>query len=110
MDFSDYMAYIESGKYESDYWKNELKEEKERKVCSMWKQVKFRVINPDLMDNDSNNIFGGIAEMIEDMLDGELVPIWIICGHCGCEFGPEDVEILEYYADWMDLTDIIVGY
>lgn len=28
MDFSDYMAYVESGRCESDYWKKELKNEK----------------------------------------------------------------------------------
>ena len=75
----------------------------------MWKQIKFRVTNPSLMDDDSDNIFGGIAEMVEDMLDGELVPIRIICGCCGSEFEPSDIEVLECYDDWMDLTNTIVG-
>ena len=75
----------------------------------MWKQIKFRVINPDIMDDDSDNIFGGIAEMVENMLDGELVPVRIICGCCGSELEPSDVEILKYYKNWVDLSDTIVG-
>lgn len=74
----------------------------------MWKQIKFRVTNPELMD-DCDYIFGGIAEMIEDDVEGKLVPIRIICGCCGSELEPSDIEILECYNDWMSLTDTIVG-
>lgn len=75
----------------------------------MWQQVKIQVNNPDLMDEDSDNIFGGIAEYIEDDVTGDAVLVRIICGCCGSEFEPDDVIILERYHDWMDLTETIVG-
>jgi hypothetical protein len=75
----------------------------------MWKQVQFGVTNPDLQDEDSDNIFGGIAEYMEDVVTGDLVLIRIICGCCGYEFEPNDVMILDIYDEWMDLTKTIVG-
>ena len=75
----------------------------------MWKQVQFGVANPNLQDEDSDNIFGGIAEYIEDNVTGDLVLIRVICGCCGCEFEPTDVMILNVYDEWMDLTTTIVG-
>ena len=74
----------------------------------MWKQVKIQVINPDLMDEDSDNIFGGIAEYIEDDVTGDTALVRIICGCCGSEFEPDDVKVLDCYHDWMDLTETIV--
>lgn len=73
----------------------------------MWKQVKLQVINSDLMDEDCDNIFGGIAEYIEDDVTGDLVLVRIICGCCGSEFEPDDVKILECYHDWVNLTATI---
>ena len=75
----------------------------------MWKQVRFEVTNPDLQDKDFDNIFGGIAEYIEDNITGELVLLRIICGCCGHEFEPTDVMVLDIYNEWMDLTETIVG-
>ena len=75
----------------------------------MWKQVEFGVTNPDLQDRDSDNIFGGIAEFMEDDVTGDLVLVRIICGCCGCGFEPTDVMILDVYDEWMDLTETIVG-
>ena len=72
----------------------------------MWQQVKFQVINPDLMDEDSENIFGGIAEYIEDNVSGDLVLVRLICGCCGSEFEPDDIKILRVY-NWIDLTATI---
>lgn len=75
----------------------------------MWKQVQFGVTNPDLQDEGSDNIFGGIAEYMEDNVTGELVLVRIICGCCGSEFEPTDVMILNVYDEWIDLTAPIVG-
>jgi len=75
----------------------------------MWQQVKFQVISPDLMVDDSDNIFGGIAETIDDHIDEKTIPLRIICGCCGSEFEPNEVKILRYYHDWMDLTETIAG-
>lgn len=75
----------------------------------MWKQVRFEVINPDLMDKDSQNIFGGIAEYITDDITGKEILIRVVCGCCGSEFETDDVKILDKYDEWMDLTETIVG-
>lgn len=69
----------------------------------MCQQVKFEVINPDLINEDEGNIFGGIA-----IVNGGTITN-VICGCCGSVFEPEDIKILERYDDWMDLTETIVG-
>ena len=71
----------------------------------MYQQVKFAVINPDLINSDDDRtIFGGIA-LVND--DGTITNV--ICGCCGSVFEPEDIKILERYNDWMDLTEVIIG-
>lgn len=71
----------------------------------MYQQVKFEVINPDLInDEEDEKYFGGIA-LIDD--DGAITNV--ICGCCGSVFEPEDIKILERYDEWMDLTEAIVG-
>ena len=75
---------------------------------NMWIQVKFQVTNPEFMDKDSDNIYGGIAKYV-DGDDFEMIPELIICGCCGSEFEPQDVKILERYNDWMDLTETIIS-
>ena len=70
----------------------------------MYQQVKFEVINPDLINEDEGNVFGGIA-IVNDY--GTIINV--ICGCCGSVFEPEDIKILERYDDWMDLTEAIVG-
>lgn len=71
----------------------------------MYQQVKFEVINPDLINEDEENIFGGIA-IIGDS-DGTITNV--ICGCCGGVFEPEDIKILERYDRWVDLTETIIG-
>lgn len=71
----------------------------------MYKQVKFEVINPDLINEDEGNIFGGIA--IIDDNDGTVTNV--IYGCCGSVFEPEDIKILERYNNWVDLTETIIG-
>jgi len=70
----------------------------------MYQQVKFEVINPDLINEDEGNVFGGIA-IVNDY--GTITNV--ICGCCGSVFEPEDIKILERYDEWMDLTEAIVG-
>jgi len=71
----------------------------------MYQQVKFEIINPDFINEDEGNIFGGIAIIG----DSKGTIINVICGCCGGVFEPTDVKILERYDDWMDLTKAIVG-
>lgn len=71
----------------------------------MYQQVKFEVINPDLINEDEENVFGGIA--IVDDNDGIITNV--ICGCCGSMFEPEDIKILERYDKWVDLTEAITG-
>lgn len=71
----------------------------------MYQQVKFEVINPSLINEDEENVFGGIA-IIDD--DGKTITN-VICGCCGGVFEPTDIKILERYDDWTDLTEAIVG-
>lgn len=61
----------------------------------MIKQCKFK-------DYD-NNICGGI------LCDFDNGDEYIICGCCGGIFDPNEVEILETYAYWVDLSDEIIG-
>jgi len=71
----------------------------------MCQQVKFEVINPDLIDpDDDTTIFGGIA-----LIGDNGVITNVICGCCGSMFEPEDIKILERYDYWVDLTEIIIG-
>lgn len=54
------------------------------------KQIKFR---------DVEAVFGGI------LTDDNT----IICGCCGGTFAKDEVEILEIYNDWVDLSPEIIG-
>ena len=58
------------------------------------KQVKFKDTN-----FEGNNILGGI------MVDNKFV----ICGCCGGVFEVEEVEILEVYKVWLNISDEIRG-
>lgn len=62
-----------------------------------YKQVKFKD------DEMVNSYLGGIAAYDGDKL------MFIICGECGEVLEPEDIEILEEYDTWVDLTEVIVG-
>ncbi len=70
----------------------------------MCQQVKFEVINPDLIDPDDPTIFGGIA-----LIGNNGAITNVICGCCGSMFKPEDIKILERYDYWVDLTETIIG-
>ena len=71
----------------------------------MYQQVKFAVVNPDLInDDDDRTIFGGIA-LVDD--NGTITNV--ICGCCGSVFEPEDIKILKRYDTWIDLTEEIIG-
>ena len=54
------------------------------------KQIKFR---------DVEAVFGGI------LTDDNT----IICGCCGGTFDKDEVEILEIYDEWVDLSPEIIG-
>ena len=56
------------------------------------KQVKFKDYDGD--------IFGGI------LVESFNV---IICGCCGGTFAVDEVEIIETYGDWVDISDEIIG-
>ena len=71
----------------------------------MYQQVKFEVINPDFINEDEENIFGGIA--IINYNDDTIIEV--ICGCCGGVFEPKDIKILERYDKWVDLTETIIG-
>lgn len=60
-------------------------------------QVKFREI-----DTDEPNELGGI--LVDDGLTS-----YVICGCCGGVFSLEEVDILEKYDDWNDLSAEIMG-
>ena len=71
----------------------------------MYQQVKFAVVNPDLInDDDDRTIFGGIA-----LADDNGTITNVICGCCGSVFEPEDIKILKRYDTWIDLTEEIIG-
>lgn len=72
----------------------------------MFHQIRFKVIAPDLMD-EGENIFGGIGEYAE--IEDEEILIRVICGCCGSTFEPNEIEILDKYDTWIDLTETIVG-
>lgn len=69
----------------------------------MYKQIKFRVTNPDLQNEEESNIFNGIAHFF----DGEALPDIIICACCGSTFEIEDVEIIKVYDYWVNFSDYI---
>lgn len=73
----------------------------------MLRQIRFRVIAPDLMNEDEDNIYGGIGEYA--CIEDEEILVRVICGCCGGEFDPDKIEVLDKYDDWMDLTETIVG-
>jgi transcription elongation factor Elf1 len=72
----------------------------------MYQQVKFQVINPDLIndDDEEGKCFGGIA-IVDD--NGTITNV--ICGCCGSVFEPEDIKIIDRYDDWMDLSWVIIS-
>jgi hypothetical protein len=72
----------------------------------MCRRVRFRIVNDDVDATDE--ILGGIG-IYEKDADNDEILVNVICGCCGCIFEPEDVEILEKYHSWKDLTDIIIG-
>ena len=72
----------------------------------MFHQIRFKVIVPDLMD-EGENIFGGIGEYAE--IEDEEILIRVICGCCGGTFEPNEIEVLDKYDTWIDLTETIVG-
>ena len=75
----------------------------------MYKQICFKITNPDLIDEgEEGRIYGGIGVYFIDFDNNELVEV--ICGCCGSVFEPEDIEVLEVYHNWADLTDTIKGY
>lgn len=70
----------------------------------MFEQVKFIITNPAMIgEGEEGKTYGGIAWIDCERLD------YVICGCCGAIFNAEDVEIVERYTDWMDLTQAIVG-
>lgn len=77
-------------------------------MISVYYQIRFKIINPSIMDPDEeNNIHGGIGEYIN--ICGEDILIKVICGCCGSVLEPEDIEVLDKYDSWMDLTETIIG-
>lgn len=75
----------------------------------MYKQICFKITNPDLIDEgEEGRFYGGIGVYIEDDDDEELVEV--ICGCCGSVFDLDDIEVVEVYHNWIDLTDTIKGY
>lgn len=71
----------------------------------MCKQVKFRIINKDVGATDE--ILGGIGIYKEDIECNENL-INVICGCCGGMFEPEDIEILEVYKYWINISEEII--
>lgn len=62
-------------------------------------QVKFRVI-----DCNCKDVYGGIY------VDGdEKSDSYVICGYCGYVFNLNQVEIIEQYKNWIDLSAEIIG-
>ena len=77
-------------------------------MISVYKQICFKITNPDLIDEgEEGRIYGGIGEYVD--IDGEDILIQVICGCCGSIFVPKDIEVLEVYNHWVDLTDTIIG-
>lgn len=68
----------------------------------IYKQCKFW----DL-DSDKYGFHGGIA-IIEDR-DGLEILQGVICGCCGGFVEADDIVEIEYYDDWIDLCDTIIG-
>lgn len=60
-------------------------------------QVKFKIV-----DEKYDIAYGGIY--VKDT-DNE----YVICGCCGHVFFLDEIEIIERYEDWIDLTNEIVG-
>lgn len=60
----------------------------------MIKQVRFV--------DGGGNIWGGILVMVDDLP-------YIICGCCGSVLELDEVEILEEYDTWANLSDEIIG-
>ena len=74
----------------------------------MYYQIRFKITNPNIIyDGEEDKFFGGIGEYVK--ICGEDILIKVICGCCGSVLEPEDVEVLEKYDSWMDLTETIIG-
>ena len=56
------------------------------------KQIKFR-------DKENDDILGGIL-----LDDGN-----VLCGECGSVLERDDVEILDEYLHWVDISETIIG-
>lgn len=68
----------------------------------MYKQIKFRVTDSSI--GDHNEILGGIG-----IFNDENNLVEVICGCCGGTLEPCDIEIIEVYKNWMDLSETIIG-
>ena len=66
----------------------------------MWKQVQFK--------DPEGQILGGIA-LYEEQTDGVMDLRQVICGCCGCTFDPDEIEIIQVYGNWINLSDEIIG-
>lgn len=73
----------------------------------MCRQVRFRIIDSSI--GDTTEILGGIGiyEDADNQNDERLINV--ICGCCGSVLEPEDVEILDKYHSWIDISDAIIG-
>ena len=60
------------------------------------KQIRFRCVNED----DTN--LGGIL-----VKDGEKS--FVICGCCGGVIRMDEIEKIQEYEDWVDISDEIIG-
>ena len=70
----------------------------------MCRQVRFRII----ADENKHEILGGIGIYGYDD-NQELYLVNVICGHCGVMFEPDEVEILEVYKYWTNISEEIIG-
>ena len=73
----------------------------------MFHQIRFKVIAPYLLNEDEDNIFGGIGEYAE--IEDEEILVRVICGCCGGTFEPEEIEVLDKYDIWVNLSEEIMG-
>ncbi len=73
----------------------------------MCRQVRFRIVDSSI--GDTTEILGGIGiyEDADNQNDERLINV--ICGDCGSILEPEDVEILDKYHSWIDISDAIIG-
>lgn len=68
----------------------------------MYKQIKFKCYE------DGDEVYGGIG-LYEEQSDGVEDLKLVICGCCGSVFDPNEIEVIEKYNNWINLSDEIIG-